>query len=90
EHLLARPEISVLDTAFSAATTRAHLEHRAVVTAADRESLLAGLLALSAGEPGSVVGCALSGKTAFVFSGQGAQRARMGVGLARVFPVFAR
>uniref|UniRef100_UPI0037D9C456 SDR family NAD(P)-dependent oxidoreductase n=2 Tax=Streptomyces prunicolor TaxID=67348 RepID=UPI0037D9C456 len=90
EHLLARPEISVLDTAFSAATTRAHLEHRAVVTAADRESLLAGLTALSAGEPGSVVGCALSGKTAFVFSGQGAQRARMGVGLARVFPVFAR
>ncbi|WP_328474034.1 SDR family NAD(P)-dependent oxidoreductase [Streptomyces sp. NBC_00448] len=92
EHLLARSELGVLDAAFSAATTRAHLEHRAAVTAADRESLLAGLLALSVGEPGAgtVQGRAVSGKTAFVFSGQGAQRARMGLGLASVFPVFKR
>ncbi|MET7575702.1 type I polyketide synthase, partial [Streptomyces sp. NPDC005492] len=92
EHLLARPEASVLDTAFSTAMTRAHLEHRAVVTAGDRDGLLAGLSALAVGEPGAgtVAGRALSGKTAFVFSGQGAQRARMGAGLARVFPVFAR
>ncbi|KJS51007.1 hypothetical protein VM98_39515, partial [Streptomyces rubellomurinus subsp. indigoferus] len=41
-HLLARPELSLADVGFSAATTRAQLEHRGVVAAADREQLLAG------------------------------------------------
>ncbi|WP_335984635.1 ketoacyl-synthetase C-terminal extension domain-containing protein, partial [Streptomyces sp. CA2R106] len=34
EFLLARPEIGLLDLGWSAATTRAHLEHRAAVSAA--------------------------------------------------------
>ncbi|KJS57907.1 hypothetical protein VM95_36715, partial [Streptomyces rubellomurinus] len=38
-HLLARPELSLADVGFSAATTRAQLEHRGVVAAADREQL---------------------------------------------------
>ncbi|MER5556707.1 type I polyketide synthase [Streptomyces sp. NPDC002793] len=78
------------DLAYSSATARAALDHRAVVVAADREELEAGLRALAAGEPSRhvVTGKARGGGTAFLFTGQGAQWAGMGQGL-RVFPVFA-
>ncbi|MGH3244384.1 MAG: acyltransferase domain-containing protein, partial [Spirillospora sp.] len=64
------------------------LEHRAVIVADDPAS---GLAALAAGEPsGSLVtGVATAGSTAFVFSGQGAQRLGMGRELHEAFPVFA-
>ncbi len=42
-HLGARPDLSVVDVAHSAVTTRALLERRAVVVAAGRDELLAGL-----------------------------------------------
>ncbi|WP_340560317.1 SDR family NAD(P)-dependent oxidoreductase [Streptomyces sp. GSL17-111] len=89
--LIARPEVSVADTAFSAATTRAHLEHRAVVVATDRGALLSGLGALSAGEPSESVveGRAVGGKSVFVFPGQGAQWVGMAVELLDASPVFA-
>ncbi|MBJ8338087.1 alpha/beta fold hydrolase [Antrihabitans sp. YC3-6] len=86
-HLLARPDVSVLDVGFSQATTRALLERRAVVVASTRDELLHGLDALAADVSTTR---AVDGKTAFMFSGQGSQRARMGAELAQAFPVFDR
>ncbi|MGB3441428.1 MAG: SDR family NAD(P)-dependent oxidoreductase, partial [Actinophytocola sp.] len=80
-----------LDLARSLATTRTPLDHRAVVLAADRAQAMTGLAALAAGEEsGAVVtGTVSGGGVAFLFTGQGAQRAGMGAGLRRDFPVFA-
>jgi acyl transferase domain-containing protein/thioesterase domain-containing protein/acyl carrier protein len=91
-HLLARPELSLLDVGFSAATTRAHLEHRGLVAASDRTQLLAGLAALSASGSSPVVveGRVTPGaKSVFVFPGQGAQWVGMAVELLDSSPVFA-
>ncbi len=71
----------------AALAARTRFAHRAVVTGPE------ALAALVRGEahPGLVTGEARdSGKSAFVFSGQGGQWAGMGRGLYGVFPVFAR
>ncbi|WP_340563444.1 type I polyketide synthase [Streptomyces sp. GSL17-111] len=76
------------------ATARAGLEHRAVVLAPDADGLRRGLAGLAA-TPGAgtgtefVRGVASDGDLAFVFSGQGAQRAGMGRELYEAYPVFA-
>ncbi len=84
---------SLADLGWSSVTTRSALESRAVLLAADRDSLLDGLRALAAGTPApglvTAVGRAGTGPVAFLFSGQGAQRAGMGRGLYEAFPVFA-
>ncbi|MGX1855537.1 SDR family NAD(P)-dependent oxidoreductase, partial [Streptomyces sp. NPDC055299] len=75
------------------ATTRASFEHRAVAHGTDRAGLLTALNGLAAGEPatGAVDGVARPGaRTAFLFTGQGAQRPGMGHELHRTFPVFAQ
>ncbi|MGW4502658.1 SDR family NAD(P)-dependent oxidoreductase, partial [Micromonospora sp. NPDC004336] len=81
-----------LDVAWSSVVSRSVLEHRAVVSGATRAEVLAGLEALSAGEPsgGVVTGPGgQRGQLAVLFSGQGAQRAGMGRELSALFPVFA-
>ncbi|WP_405162984.1 SDR family NAD(P)-dependent oxidoreductase [Nocardia sp. NBC_01499] len=90
-YLIARPNVSSLDVGFSAATTRANLEHRAVVVASDRGGLLAGLAGLSVGDPvvNVVEGRVVGPKAVFVFPGQGAQWVGMAVELLEASPVFA-
>ncbi|MER5265556.1 SDR family NAD(P)-dependent oxidoreductase [Actinosynnema sp. NPDC002837] len=80
----ANPAARPTDVAFSLATGRAPLTHRAVVVGRDRDELVRGLA-----EVVPVVARA-GGGTAFLFTGQGSQRLGMGRGLAAAFPVFAR
>jgi acyl transferase domain-containing protein len=76
------------DIGFSLATTRAALDHRAVVIAADRDELERGLRALADGHTPTTQANP-DGLTAFLFTGQGSQRLGMGRELHSVFPVFA-
>ncbi|WP_308325129.1 ketoacyl-synthetase C-terminal extension domain-containing protein, partial [Streptomyces violaceoruber] len=73
-HVVDNPELTLSDLALSAATTRAALDHRAVVLGTGRGGLLDGLAALAEGRPGPVTGTSTEGQLAFLFSGQGSQR----------------
>ncbi|WP_406445598.1 SDR family NAD(P)-dependent oxidoreductase [Streptomyces sp. NBC_00631] len=86
-----REDADAQDVAFSLATTRAPLSHRAAVLAPDAEGLLAGVRDLAAGVDGPSV---LRGtarphpKVALLFPGQGAQLPGMGRDLRAAFPAF--
>ncbi|MFD8902966.1 SDR family NAD(P)-dependent oxidoreductase, partial [Streptomyces ardesiacus] len=84
-------DTALVDTAYSLATGRASLDHRAVVLATDRTTARRGLAALSAGEsaPNTFSGTATNGLTAFLFTGQGSQRPGMGEELYAAFPAYA-
>ncbi|MFE9352921.1 SDR family NAD(P)-dependent oxidoreductase [Streptomyces olivaceoviridis] len=80
-------ETDPLDLAHSLATTRAALDDRAVLVAADRDELRAALEDLASGVT-PLTGRA-DGELAFLFTGQGSQRIGMGRELAAAYPVFA-
>ncbi|WP_158713541.1 type I polyketide synthase, partial [Streptomyces sp. NRRL F-525] len=90
-YLLERPDVELAPVRHALATSRTRFDHRAVLLAADRDGLLADLEALAQGVAAAEVvqGSRRSGKTAFLFTGQGAQRARMGSELYAAEPVFA-
>ncbi|WP_330287203.1 SDR family NAD(P)-dependent oxidoreductase [Streptomyces sp. NBC_00576] len=92
EHLSAHPGQSLADTGWSLAITRARHDHRAVAIAEHRDELLDALTALSRGESSPTVlhpASTRRGKTAFLLTGQGAQRVGMGRELYAASPVFA-
>ncbi|MFI2433203.1 SDR family NAD(P)-dependent oxidoreductase [Streptomyces sp. NPDC018693] len=87
-----RPSLSPADIAHSLAVSRSALTHRALVPTGDRTRMLDALNAFAQGRdaPGVVRGLADPEiRTAFLFTGQGAQRPRMGAELRAAFPVFA-
>ncbi|MDC0774143.1 acyltransferase domain-containing protein, partial [Streptomyces sp. HD] len=72
-----------VDVGFSLAVSRAGLEHRAVLVGREQADFLGQLEAVAEGTSAS------EGGTAFLFSGQGSQRAGMGRELYETYPVFA-
>ncbi|MFI9383505.1 type I polyketide synthase [Kutzneria sp. NPDC052558] len=89
-HVTANTEFAPVDLAYSLAVTRTAFRHRAVVTAADRDELLARLDAVAAGDADVVRGIAdTSGDPVFVFPGQGAQWVGMATELWDTSAVFA-
>ncbi|WP_407842433.1 SDR family NAD(P)-dependent oxidoreductase [Streptomyces albidoflavus] len=91
DHLAHHPSHDARDVAYSLAATRTPFPHRAVLTGTGPE-LTAALERLAAGDPapGTATGRADSARgTAFLFPGQGSQRAGAGRELYRSEPVFA-
>ncbi|MFE9423308.1 SDR family NAD(P)-dependent oxidoreductase [Kitasatospora sp. NPDC006697] len=87
--LAADPEDAELaDLAYTLATGRALLDERALLLAGDRRELLDGLERVAVGS-GLIGSAAEPAALAFLFSGQGSQRAGMGLALHREFPVYA-
>ncbi|WEB46116.1 acyltransferase domain-containing protein [Streptomyces yunnanensis] len=85
------PSLDPIDIAFTLATKRTALDHRAAVIGRNRDELIANLCALASGEPvaGVVQGVPTDGKLAFAFTGQGAQRVGMGMELYHTYPAYA-
>ncbi|MER5495547.1 beta-ketoacyl synthase N-terminal-like domain-containing protein, partial [Streptomyces sp. NPDC002490] len=81
-------ELSPTDVGWSLTTRRGALERRATVLGADTAELLAGLRSLADGTLADAV--RTSGRTAFLFTGQGAQRPGMGRELYETYPAYRR
>ena len=85
-------DLPLTDVALALATGRAAHEHRTAVIGTDHASILKGLAAVADGtaSPYAVEsGKATTGKTVFVFPGQGSQWVGMGRELLNTSPVFA-
>ncbi|MFF2518045.1 SDR family NAD(P)-dependent oxidoreductase [Streptomyces sp. NPDC058086] len=82
-----RPALALIDVAFTHATARAALPHRAAVAVEDRAGTLSALDTLAATAAPRTADSA--GRSALLFTGQGAQRPGMGRELCEAFPVFS-
>ncbi|SER42581.1 type I polyketide synthase [Actinokineospora terrae] len=91
QQLLTVADHDLVGVSRALATERARLPHRAVVLAGDAVGVRRGLTALAEGRADAAVvrGTAGKGGLAYLFSGQGAQRAGMGKGLYAAFPAYA-
>ncbi|MEU3554642.1 SDR family NAD(P)-dependent oxidoreductase [Streptomyces fragilis] len=89
EFLTTRPAAGLRPTAHALATGRAALDHRAALVAGDPAEAQAALTALAAGDTTGAAVPAGEPRTAFLFTGQGSQRAAMGRELHAAEPVFA-
>ncbi|MGW4246577.1 type I polyketide synthase, partial [Nocardia sp. NPDC004722] len=87
--LIEHPDVDVREVAQALVSSRALLEWRGAVTGYDRAEVLDSLADLAAGGSNTRAVKADSGATAFVFTGQGAQRVGMGAGLHSAYPAFA-
>ncbi|WP_455709654.1 type I polyketide synthase, partial [Micromonospora haikouensis] len=89
-HLTTHPELTAPDVA-ATLTTRTLHHHRAAIVGTTREELTETLTALAAGTPHHrlIQGTPLTGKTVFVFPGQGSQYPHMGLDLYTTNPTFA-
>ncbi|WP_205124105.1 type I polyketide synthase, partial [Streptomyces sp. L-9-10] len=86
------PDLTMADVGRTLVSSRAVLEHRAVLVAADRSEFLAALAAVAEGRASGAVVRGVAdepGQVGFLFSGQGAQKLGMGRELSARFPVFA-
>ncbi|MFF9165255.1 SDR family NAD(P)-dependent oxidoreductase, partial [Streptomyces longwoodensis] len=86
-----REDLCAADVGTALLTTRAALDHRAVVLGPDRDQLLEALHALADEQdsPRIVTGSVRPGRLAFMFTGQGSQRLGMGHDLYDTEPAFA-
>jgi acyl transferase domain-containing protein/acyl carrier protein len=83
DHLVAHPELASDDVAYTLATARAHLPYRAVISGDDREERLANLTRPAVHQAPDTPKCA------FLFPGQGSQRAGAGKQLHASYPAYA-
>ncbi|MFJ5222665.1 SDR family NAD(P)-dependent oxidoreductase [Streptomyces sp. NPDC088400] len=90
EFVAGRDQLSGGDVGFSLVTSRALLDHRAVVLGGDSAALRAGVAAVAEGDGSVVSGVVAEGRTGWMFTGQGSQRLGMGRELYESYPVFAR
>ncbi|MFD9910559.1 SDR family NAD(P)-dependent oxidoreductase, partial [Streptomyces sp. NPDC059063] len=90
DHLTAHPALRPADVSHALAATRARFGQRAVVLGGDRDELVDGLRTTIRQETSRTVvtGTAREGATAFLFTGQGSQRAGMGRELYDAHAVF--
>ncbi|MET0237506.1 MAG: type I polyketide synthase [Kibdelosporangium sp.] len=90
-HVESHGELDPWHVGYSLASSRVAFEHRAAVVG-DRAKLIRGLGMLAQGETGHGIVRGTTrgaGKTAFLFTGQGAQHLGMGQELHATYPVFA-